>query len=130
MAAVEQKTRILVIVEGPPYGSESSYNALRLAGSLARREGVEVRIFLLGDAVGCAVGGQELPNGYYHLDRMLRAALRHGAEVGLCGTCMDARASRGTARRGRAPLLARGADRLDAVGRPARDPFSREGIDS
>ena len=46
----------------------------------------------MGDAVGCAMAGQVLPDGYYHLDRMLGSALRHGAQVGLCGTCMDARA--------------------------------------
>jgi uncharacterized protein involved in oxidation of intracellular sulfur len=83
---------VLVLVNDPPYGTERCYNALRLAGSLAKREGVTVRVFLMADAVGCAAAGQVLPNGYYHLDRMLGSALRHGAEVGLCGTCMDARA--------------------------------------
>src|SRR3970282_2026896 len=83
---------VLVIVNDPPYGTERCFNALRLAGALAKREGVGTRIFLMGDAVGCAMAGQVLPNGYYHLDRMLTSALRHGAEVGLCGTCMDARA--------------------------------------
>ena len=83
---------VLVLVNDPPYGTERCFNALRLAGSLAKREGATVRVFLLGDAVGCAVAGQVLPNGYYHLDRMLGSALHHGAEVGLCGTCMDARA--------------------------------------
>jgi len=83
---------VLVIVNDPPYGTERCFNALRLAGALATREGVGTRIFLMGDAVGCAMAGQVLPNGYYHLDRMLTSALRHGAEVGLCGTCMDARA--------------------------------------
>jgi len=83
---------VLVIVNDPPYGTERCFNALRLAGALAKREGVDTRIFLMGDAVGCALAGQVLPDGYYHLDRMLTSALRHGAEVGLCGTCMDARA--------------------------------------
>ena len=83
---------VLVLANDPPYGTERCYNALRLAGSLAKRGGTEVRVFLMADAVGCAIAGQVLPNGYYHLDRMLVAALRQGAEVGLCGTCMDARA--------------------------------------
>ena len=83
---------VLVILNDPPYGTERCFNALRLAGALAKREGVDARIFLMGDAVGCAMAGQVLPDGYYHLDRMLTSALRHGAEVGLCGTCMDARA--------------------------------------
>ena len=82
----------LILVNDPPYGTERCYNALRLAGALAKREGTNVRIFLMCDAVGCARAGQVLPNGYYHLDRMLGSALRRGAQVGLCGTCMDARA--------------------------------------
>lgn len=84
--------KILVLVNDPPYGTERCYNALRLADALAKREEAEVRVFLMADAVGCAVAGQVLPDGYYHLDRMLSSALRRGAEVGLCGTCMDARA--------------------------------------
>jgi uncharacterized protein involved in oxidation of intracellular sulfur len=83
---------VLVVVNDPPYGTERAYNAFRLASSLAKREQADVRVFLMGDAVGCAMAGQVLPNGYYHLDRMLGAALRHGARVGLCGSCMDARA--------------------------------------
>jgi len=83
---------VLIVANDPPYGTERSYNALRLAGSLSKREDTLVRIFLMADAVGCALAGQVLPDGYYHLDRMLTAVLRRGAEVGLCGTCMDARA--------------------------------------
>lgn len=75
---------VLLICNDPPYGSERSWNGLRLAGSLAQRDGVHVRIFLLGDAVGCARSGQKVPDGYYHLDRMLESAGRHGAEVGCC----------------------------------------------
>lgn len=82
--------KILVIVNDQPYGSERPYNALRLAGSLAKREGVELRVFLLGDAVACAIAGQQLPDGHYHLDRMLKPLVRRG-EVACCGTCLDAR---------------------------------------
>lgn len=83
--------KLLVIVNDQPYGSERPHNALRLAGSLVKREEVELRVFLMGDAVACAVAGQKLPDGYYHLDRMLKPLIRHG-EVGCCGTCLDARA--------------------------------------
>ncbi len=85
-------TRVLVILNDPPYGSERSWNGLRLAGELARTEGVEVKVFCFGDAVGCAVAGQVVPDGWYHLDRMVTGILHHGSEVGCCGTCMDARA--------------------------------------
>jgi uncharacterized protein involved in oxidation of intracellular sulfur len=88
----EAEMKVLVLLNDPPYGTERSYNGLRLAGALAKREGVELKVFLFGDAVGCAMGNQKLPDGYYHLDRMLEAVLRRGGEVGCCGTCMDARA--------------------------------------
>ena len=74
--------KTLFILNGPPYGTEHSYNGLRLAGALAKRDGEHVRIFLMGDAVGCALQGQVLPEGYYHLDRMLGSAIRRGADVG------------------------------------------------
>jgi uncharacterized protein involved in oxidation of intracellular sulfur len=70
--------KVLVIANDPPYARQ--------------REDTEVRVFPMGDAVGCAPAGQTLPDGYYHRDRMLASALLRGAQVGLCGTCMDARA--------------------------------------
>jgi uncharacterized protein involved in oxidation of intracellular sulfur len=82
--------RVLVIVNDQPYGSERPYNALRLGGALAKREGVDLRVFLFGDAVACAIAGQKLPDGHYHLDRMLKPLIRRG-EVGCCGTCLDSR---------------------------------------
>jgi uncharacterized protein involved in oxidation of intracellular sulfur len=45
----------------------------------------------MGDAAACAVAGQKVPQGYYNLADMLAAVLRRGGEVGVCGTCMDAR---------------------------------------
>ena len=47
-------------------------------------------MFLLGDAVACAIAGQRLPEGHYHVDRMLKPLVRRG-HVGCCGTCLDAR---------------------------------------
>jgi uncharacterized protein involved in oxidation of intracellular sulfur len=86
---VDMKT--LVVLNDPPYGTERSYNALRLAGAIAKREGEEVRVFLIGDAAACAKAGQKVPTGYYSLERMLRPFTRHQAHVGVCGSCMDAR---------------------------------------
>ena len=63
------------------------------AGALAGRETQAVRVFLLGDAVGCARVGQKVPEGYYNLQHMLAKVARQG-EVGVCGTCMDARGLR------------------------------------
>jgi uncharacterized protein involved in oxidation of intracellular sulfur len=81
----------LIILNDGPYGSERSYNGLRLAGSLAKRSGEQVKLFLIGDAATCAKAGQNVPPGYYNIELMLKAAARHGAEIGVCGTCMDAR---------------------------------------
>ena len=83
--------RILLVLNEAPYGSERTYNGLRLAGALSRREGVELRIFLIGDSVACAKSGQKVSPGYYNTETMLAAAIRHGATVGVCGTCIDAR---------------------------------------
>jgi len=83
--------RVLLVVNGPAYGADATFNALRLAEAVSKREGVALQVFLMGDGVTCAVAGQQLPNGYYHLDRMLASVLRHGGEVACCGTCLDAR---------------------------------------
>lgn len=83
--------KTLLLLNEPPYGNERSYNALRLADSLAKREGEEVRVFLMGDAAGCAARGQKVPPGYYNVETMLRAVARRGGAIGACGTCLDAR---------------------------------------
>jgi uncharacterized protein involved in oxidation of intracellular sulfur len=83
--------KTLFILNDPPYGSERSYNALRLAGALSSRGGDEVKLFLIGDAASCAKSGQKVPAGFYSLQLMLSKVLRNKAEVGVCGTCMDAR---------------------------------------
>jgi len=81
----------LFVLNDPPYGTERSYNALRLAGALAKREGEEVRVFLMGDAAACAKAGQSVPQGYYNINRMVQAVILQRAAVGVCGSCMDAR---------------------------------------
>lgn len=83
--------KTLLVLNDPPYGTERSYNALRLAGSLSRREGEEVRVFLIGDAAACAKAGQKVPHGYYNIADMLGIVTRHRGEAAVCGSCMDAR---------------------------------------
>ena len=83
--------QFLVILNDPAYGTERSYNGFRLARSLAGQEGAEVRVFLMGDAVTCALTGQKTPNGYYNLERMLHSTVAKGAQVGCCGSCLDGR---------------------------------------
>lgn len=83
--------KALIIFNDPPYGTERCYNGLRLAGSLARQDGAEVQIFLIGDAAACAKAGQKVPQGFYNIERLLKPVTRRGGAVGVCGTCMDAR---------------------------------------
>lgn len=68
----------LVIVNDGPYGSERPYNALRIAMNLAKRELVNVRVFLIGDGVQCALRGQETPQGYYNIEKMVSSVARRG----------------------------------------------------
>lgn len=83
--------KTLFILNDPPYGTERSYNGLRLARALGKRDGETIRIFLMGDAASCGKSGQTTPNGYYNLGRMIQSVVKRGAEVGICGTCMEAR---------------------------------------
>ena len=86
--------KILMVLNDPPYGSERSYNGLRLAGNLLKMEkDLQLTVFLMGDAVACAKSGQTTPDGYYNIERMLKPAIRKG-RVLLCGGCMDARGIR------------------------------------
>ena len=83
--------KFLFVLNDAPYGSERAYNGLRLAGALAKPDTSVVRVFLMGDAVACAKRNQKVPGGYYNIENMLGAVVRHRGEVGVCGTCMDAR---------------------------------------
>ncbi len=82
----------LIILNEPPYGTERSFNGLRMAHALAKNDPQgEVTVFLMADAVLCAKAGQKTPEGYYNLERMVRRVLTAKGRVLMCGTCMDAR---------------------------------------
>jgi len=83
--------KTLFILNDAPYGSERTYNGLRLAGAIAKQEGNEVHIFLIGDAASAAHRNQKVPQGFYNVEVMTSNVIRHGGMVGVCGTCMDAR---------------------------------------
>jgi uncharacterized protein involved in oxidation of intracellular sulfur len=83
--------KYLFILNDPPYGTERSYNGLRLALAMIRDPEHEVRVFLMGDAASCAKAGQHLPPGYYNLEHLLSSLLKHRGQVAVCGTCMEAR---------------------------------------
>lgn len=81
----------LFILNDPPYGTERSFNALRLAGSLSKHEGETVLVFLIGEGAACAHGHQKVPRGDYNIEVMLKTVAAHGGRIGVCSTCMDAR---------------------------------------
>ncbi|MBI4547160.1 MAG: DsrE family protein [Ignavibacteriae bacterium] len=87
--------KILFLINDAPYGTEKAYNALRLAMTLQKEHAsVEVQVFLMADAVGCALPNQITPQGYYNIERMLKSVIAKGGKVKACGSCIDARGVR------------------------------------
>jgi uncharacterized protein involved in oxidation of intracellular sulfur len=70
-----------------------SANGVRLAARVAAD--VQVCIFLMSDAVMCALPTQTTPQGYYNIERMLKAVINKGGQVKACGTCSEARGIKG-----------------------------------
>ena len=82
----------LILLNDPPYGTERSFNGLRMAYALAKNDPeADITVFLMADAVLCAKAGQKTPDGYYNLERTLRRLLSAKGRVLMCGTSMDAR---------------------------------------
>ncbi len=83
---------ILVVINDAPYGTEKAYNALRFAMTLQKdHKDVQVNVFLMADAVGCAIPNQSTPDGYYNIERMVKSVIKKGGEVKACGGCSQAR---------------------------------------
>ena len=92
MTVIMTVTKILFILNDPPYGAESCYNALRLAHALLKQDlANEITVFLMSDAVTAAKANQKTPDGYYNIEHMLNRVLAGKGQVLLCGACMDAR---------------------------------------
>lgn len=81
--------KYLFILNDAPYGSQRTYNGLRLAAALSRKS--EIRVFLLGDGVLCGLAGLNPAHADYNPQEMLRAISATGATIAACGTCMEAR---------------------------------------
>ncbi len=83
---------ILIVINEAPYGNEKSYNALRLAMALQKEPlNTQVHVFLMADAVYCALADQTTPQGYYNIERMVKSVIVKGGQVKACGTCANAR---------------------------------------
>jgi len=90
---------ITVVVVDPPYGKQKVYSALRFILT-ALYEKHSVNLFLLEDAVYLAKKGQEpkeMPGLLGHeampnAEELLKAAIKQGATIGICGVCCSERA--------------------------------------
>jgi len=84
--------KTLIIINDAPYGSEKAYNALRLAMQIQKdHESSDLTIFLMADAVTCALPNQNTPSGYYNIERMLKSVISKNGKVRICTSCADAR---------------------------------------
>ena len=84
---------ILIIVHAPAYGSERMLSALRLATAIASQEveRVDLRLFMMSDAVTVGLPGQANAEAGGGLQQMLETLVEKGAEISLCRTCAQAR---------------------------------------
>lgn len=86
---------VLILLNDAPYGSEKAYNGLRLAMTLQKdHPSVQIRLFLMADAVTCALPQQATAQGYYNIERMMRSVVAKSGAIKACGTCADARGVR------------------------------------
>lgn len=86
------KKSYLILINDAPYGTEKAYHALRLAMQIQKDyDGTDLCVFLMADAVSCALPNQNTPNGYYNIERMLKSVISKNGKVKLCGSCAEAR---------------------------------------
>jgi len=84
--------KVLILINDAPYGTEKAYNALRMAMQIRKDfEDSEICVFLMADAVTCALPGQNTPNGYYNIERMIKSVIANNGKIKLCGSCSEAR---------------------------------------
>lgn len=65
---------------------EKAWNAFRFAVT-AKKQGHEVKVFLMGEAVEC----EGLTHDKYNVDEQLKAFVGIGGEILACGTCLKSR---------------------------------------
>ncbi|PID88144.1 MAG: sulfur reduction protein DsrE [Bacteroidia bacterium] len=81
--------KTLIIFNREPYdNTDVTWNGLRLAETLLKNK-VEVRIFLMNDAVDMARDACTPPEGYENLSDMLKKLISKQVPVKVCGTCMS-----------------------------------------
>jgi len=76
--------KIGIIIETKEY--EKAWNAFRFAVT-AKKQGHDVKVFLMGEAVEC----EGLTHEKYNIDEQLKAFVNVGGEILACGTCLKSR---------------------------------------
>ncbi len=81
--------KALIIFNREPYdNTDVTWNGLRLADTL-RKNGHQVRIFLMNDSVDMARDICKAPESYdQDLSQLLKDLIANGVKVKVCGTCM------------------------------------------
>ena len=79
-----------IILNHAPYGTEKSYNGLRIALSLKKKKR-NVRIYMIDDGVLNAIKGQKTPDGYYNIERLIKSLVKRNSDVYIWGSCSDTR---------------------------------------
>lgn len=85
---------ILIIINAPAYGSERMLSALRLATAIVSQESeaVELRLFMMSDAVTVGLPNQLVPDpSGGGMQSMLEQLVERGVPIRLCRTCALAR---------------------------------------
>jgi uncharacterized protein involved in oxidation of intracellular sulfur len=83
------RMKIGVIVETKE--PEKAWNAFRFAVT-AKKQGHEVKVFLMGEAVEC----EGLLHEQFNVDEQLQSFVKIGGEILACGTCLKSRQLAGT----------------------------------
>lgn len=78
---------VLIILSHAPDGSDTIWNALRLATTLTA-QGTAVRLFVMNDAIDVVRQQVDRPPAEFDLQAMLRTLLARGARVKVCATCV------------------------------------------
>ncbi len=81
--------KIGIIIETKEF--EKAWNAFRFAVT-AKKQGHEVKVFLMGEGVEC----EGLTHEKYNVDEQLQAFIGVGGEILACGTCLKSRQKDGS----------------------------------
>jgi sulfur relay (sulfurtransferase) complex TusBCD TusD component (DsrE family) len=76
--------KIGIIIETKEF--EKAWNAFRFAVT-AKKQGHDLRVFLMGEAVEC----EGLTHEKYNVDEQLKLFVSIGGEILACGTCLKSR---------------------------------------